>query len=219
MKLVIDLSSNTVAGRTSDPGFSPSSGQVLTDVPEGFDMERSTEWSFGPGGLTHDPLVALNRAKAARKALIKNEAANLITASDWKLQRAKERETAGWATLADVDAVLTERESIRRSSGAAELALEALTDVASVQSFTWAVDVFVIAPRRLTHKQFIGLFTDKELEDILAASLVSKAMGAWWKKFELADGVDRNDPDLWNGLQMLEFAGFISQGRAAEILS
>lgn len=219
MKLVIDLSSNTVAGRTSDPGFSPSSGQVLTDVPEGFDMERSTEWSFGPGGLTHDPLVALNRAKAARKALIKNEAANLITASDWKLQRAKERETAGWATLADVDAVLTERESIRRSSGAAELALEALTDVASVQSFTWAADVLVIAPRRLTHTQFVGLFTDAELQGILAAAQASPAMGAWWKKFELANGVDLNDRGAQGGLQALEFSGLIGEGRAAEILS
>lgn len=44
-------------------------------------------------------------------------------------------------------------EAIRRSSNAAEAAVDALTDVGSVQTFTWSIDVAVAAPRRLTNKQ------------------------------------------------------------------
>ena len=55
--------------------------------------------------LQHASGGGLAQAKAARKTRIKAEAARLIEATDWKLSRAREREAAGWATLAEVDAV------------------------------------------------------------------------------------------------------------------
>lgn len=149
MKLVIDLSSNTVVGGTTDAGFSASTHQRLIDAPEDFDMATAAEWSFDGVSVTRDPVAALDRAKSARKTRIKAEAAQLIVAMDWKLTRAREREAAGWATLAEVDAVLAQRETIRRSSSAAELALDALTDAASVQAFAWSVDVIVPPPERV----------------------------------------------------------------------
>ncbi|RBJ69586.1 hypothetical protein C3L29_037230, partial [Pseudomonas sp. MWU12-2534b] len=84
--------------------------------------------------VKQDKAAQLSQAKSGRKARVKAEAARLIEATAWKLERARERETAGWGTLAEVDAALAEREAIRRSSNAAEQALEALTDVASVQA-------------------------------------------------------------------------------------
>lgn len=219
MKLVIDLSSNTVVGGTTDDGFKASSNQLLIEAPEDFDMVSAAEWSFDGVSVNRDPVAALDRAKGARKARIKAEAARLIEALDWKLARAREREVAGWATLHEVDAVLAEREAIRRSSSAAESAVDAMTDVGSVQAFVWAVDVLVPAPRRLTHTQFTGRFADTELQGILAAAQASPALGAWWEKFKLAKDINLDDPATQAGVQALEFAGLISAGRAAEILA
>lgn len=219
MKLVIDLSSNTVVGGTTDDGFKAASNQLLIEAPEEFEMASAAEWSFDGVGVNRDPVAALDRAKTARKARIKAEAARLIEALDWKLVRAREREAAGWTTLAGVDAVLAEREAIRRSSGAAESAVDAMTDAGSVQSFVWSVDVLVATPRRLTQTQFAGRFTDTELQGILAAAQANPALGAWWEKFKLAKDINLDDPATQAGVQALEFAGLIAAGRAAEILA
>jgi hypothetical protein len=219
MKLVIDLSSNTVVGGTTDDGFKAASNQLLIEAPEEFEMASAAEWSFDGVSVDRDPVAALDRAKAARKARIKAEAARLIEALDWKLVRAREREAAGWTTLAGVDAVLAEREAIRRSSGAAESAVDAMTDVGSVQAFVWSVDVLVPAPRRLTQTQFAGRFTDAELQGILSAAQANPAMGAWWEKFKLAKDINLDDPATQAGVQALEFAGLIAAGRGAEILA
>jgi hypothetical protein len=176
------------------------------------------EWAYDGQGLTHDTVALLERAKAARKARIKAEAARLIEATDWKLARASEREAAGWAALAEVDAVLAEREAIRRSSSAAEADVDALTDVGSVQTFTWSIDVAVAAPRRLTHKGFSDRFTDAEMQAILAACQANAALNAWWEKFKLARDINLDDPATQGGVQALEIAGLIGEGRAAEVL-
>lgn len=222
MKLVIDLSSSRVAGRTNDPSFSPSATQALVDVPEGFDMAQAAEWSHSDGTLTNDPIVALNRAKAARITRIKTEAADLIAATDWKLQRAREQEAAGWATLAAVDAVLTEREAIRRSSNAAELAVGALADVASVQTFTWVVDVAVSLPARVTHATFLDALQslgEDVIPTILAAKESSPALMQWWTYFDKATVIAATDPRLLSGLQGLEFAGLIPADGAAAVIA
>ena len=168
--------------------------------------------------VIQDITALLAQAKAARKTRIKAEAARLIEATDWKLARAREREAAGWATLAEVDAVLAEREAIRRSSNAAEAAVDALTDVGSVQTFTWSIDVAVAAPRRLTHKGFSDRFTDAEMQAILAAAETNAALKTWWEKFKLARDINLDDPATQGGVQALEIAGLIGEGRAAEVL-
>lgn len=169
--------------------------------------------------VIYDSVALLAQVKASRKARIKQEAASLIEALDWKLARAREREAAGWATLAEVDAVLAEREAIRRSSDAAEAAVDALTDVGSVQTFTWSIDVAVAAPRRLTHKGFSDRFTDAEMQAILAAAEANAALKTWWEKFKLARDINLDDPATQGGVQALEIAGLIGEGRAAEVLA
>lgn len=217
MKLVISLLTNTIVG--SIEGASETlPNTVYLDAPEDFDMASASEWSYDGASVTRDPVAALARAKSARKVRIKAEAARLIEALDWKLTRAREREAAGWATLTEVDGVLAERETIRRSSGAAETTLDALTDAASAQGFTWSVDVIVPTPRRLTQTQFAGRFTDAELQGILAAAQTSPALGAWWEKFKLANDINLDDVATQGGVQALEFAGLIAAGRAGQVL-
>lgn len=161
----------------------------------------------------------IERRKVALVHRIKQEAATRIAELDWKLARAREREAAGWATLAEVDAVLAEREAIRRSSNAAEAAVAALDDVAAVQAFTWRNEVEVVAPRRLTHKQFTDRFTSEEMQAILAATATNPALNAWWEKFRLARDINLDDLATQGGVQALEIAGLIGEGRAAAVLA
>ena len=216
-KAIIDLNTNAIVGIAND-GVAPEKHQLLLDLPEDFNPDDVAEWAYDGQGLTRDTVALLERAQGARKARIKAEAARLIEATDWKLARAREREAAGWATLAEVDAVLAEREAIRRSSNAAEAAVDALTDVGSVQTFTWSIDVAVAAPRRLTHKGFSDRFTDAEMQAILAACQANAALNAWWEKFKLARDINLDDPATQGGVQALEIAGLIGEGRAAEVL-
>ena len=81
--------------------------------------------------------ITLDEAKAAKIVEIKAEAGRRITALDWRLQRAQEREQLGEAGLETVADVLALREQIRQVSNAAELAVSTLTDVSAVQAFTW----------------------------------------------------------------------------------
>jgi hypothetical protein len=191
----------------------------LDGLPAALDLSDSSCLFLASDDATvfRDTTALLAQSKTARQARIKAEAACLIEALDWKLGRAREREAAGWGTLAEVDAVLAEREAIRRSSDAAEVALEALTDAASVQSFTWAVDVPVTPPRRLTRKQFTERFSSTELQAVLAAVDANGGLRAWWEKFCLADDINLDDPATLAGVQALEIAGLIGTGRAAEV--
>ena len=82
-------------------------------------------------------LPTLDVAKAAKVIEIKAEAERRITALDWRLQRAQEREQLGEAGLETVTDVLAMREQIRQASNAAELAVATLVSVEDVLAFTW----------------------------------------------------------------------------------
>ena len=81
--------------------------------------------------------ITLDEAKAAKVVEIKAEAERRITALDWRLQRAQEREQLGEAGVETVTDVLALREQIRQASNVAELAVSTLTEVSAVQAFTW----------------------------------------------------------------------------------
>ena len=81
--------------------------------------------------------ITLDEAKAAKVVEIKAEAERRITALDWRLQRAQERELLGETGFETVADVLTLREQIRQASNAAELAVATLASVEDVQAFTW----------------------------------------------------------------------------------
>lgn len=79
----------------------------------------------------------LSTAKAARIELIKQEAADRIAATDWRLERARERAALVEQSPETEADVLAEREQIRQASNAAEAAVIALTMVEQVKTFSW----------------------------------------------------------------------------------
>ena len=89
----------------------------------------------GPGSAL--PVPPLDVAIATKIAEIKSEDERRITALDWRLQRAQEREQLGETGVETVADVLALREQIRQASNAAELAVSTLTDVGAVLAFTW----------------------------------------------------------------------------------
>jgi len=213
MKTKLIIVAGSIIGTTTpdDPN-----GYHLVDAPEGFDGDLASVEFDAQAGVAR---LALSGVQARRIAVIKAEAAAHLARTDWKLDRAREREKAGWAQLADLAAVLAQREAVRRSSDAAEAAVRALTDAAAVLSFTWAPDaVPVPAPRLLTHEQFIRRFTPAEWEAMTAAARASTAMDAWMRRFTLATVVSLDDPATAAGVQALELAGILAADRADEIL-
>ena len=90
----------------------------------------------GPGTPSPER-PTLDEAKAAKVVEIKAEAERCITALDWRLQRAQEREQLGETSVETVADVLALREQIRQASNSAELAVAQLTDVSDVAAFYW----------------------------------------------------------------------------------
>ncbi len=93
----------------------------------------------GPGAPPTNSFesIDLESAKAAKVLEIKGEAERRITALDWRLQRAQEREQLGETGFETVADVLALREQIRQASNAAELAVATLDSVEAVLAFTW----------------------------------------------------------------------------------
>ena len=81
--------------------------------------------------------ITLDEAKAAKVVEIKAEAERRITALDWRLQRAQEREQLGDTGVETVADVLALREQIRQASNSAEQAVSSLESVSDVLAFTW----------------------------------------------------------------------------------
>ena len=90
----------------------------------------------GPGTPSPEQ-PTLDEAKATKIVEIKTEAERRITALDWRLQRAQEREQLGEAGFETVTDVLVMREQIRQASNAAERAVATLVSVEDVLAFTW----------------------------------------------------------------------------------
>lgn len=194
---------------------------TLIPVPEAFDEKNLVYCQYDPAKQTVscDNAAFLASVKASRGLSIKQEAARLISALDWKLQRAQEWLQSGAGTVAEVDAVLAMREAIRQSSNAAEAAVEALTDAASVQAFTWSVDVVVPVPRRISSSDFVKRFQEAEVQAILEAAKTNAAVQSLWERFRLEDPINLDSVTVQSGVHALELAGLIAAGRAAEILA
>jgi hypothetical protein len=76
-----------------------------------------------------------------------------------------------------------------------------------------------VAPTPLTHKQFMDRFTDSELATIMTAAKSSIELELWFKRFEMAQDILLNDPQTISGVNALETASLIAEGRATEILN
>lgn len=101
-------------------------------------------------------------------------------------------------------------------------------DLPDLSRYAWnsaILDWYKKARRRITKLEYINLLTDEELAGIYAAAKAHPAVEVWLAKFNATtpeeDGtaIDLDDPRTIDGVNMLEVAGLIGPGRAAEILS
>ncbi len=74
-------------------------------------------------------------------------------------------------------------------------------------------------PRTLTKLEYLRRFTVDERVAIRAAAEQNAVLADYLKLMELAQEINLDDPDTIAAVQMLEQAGLIATGRAAEVLA
>ena len=153
---------------------------------------------------------------------IKEQTKILLADTEWRLQRATERDSLGIELLESETpkAIMSYREAVRRASNRAEIELNKLRSVKTVNAFTWQVEpTDYPSNTALTHLEFLRRFTSDERVAISAASAVNPVLADYMKVLDIATMVNLSDVDVAAGINVLEQAGIISEGRAAEILS
>ena len=115
-----------------------SSGAVINTIIADADFANEFYPNRWRERVSPEPVPpSLDEVKADKISEIKAEAERRITALDWRLQRAQEREQLGEAGFETVADVLTLREQIRQASNAAEAAVATLLTVEEVVAFSW----------------------------------------------------------------------------------
>lgn len=218
MKLIWDTRSGLLVGTGTGENQLPAGLEYL-DAPDGFDLERLSDYTVVDGVPVLDAALVLARLKARRIDEIRQQAAANIAALQWRIERAQERDRLGLPGET-VEAVLLEREAIRRASNRCQAEIEAAQDAAAVQAVVFAVtDADGATPQRLTRLRFLSRFTDAEMQAIVAAAETSPALKAALLKWQTAEGIVLTDPATIAGVQALEMIGLIGAGRAAQILT
>jgi hypothetical protein len=93
--------------------------------------------------------------------------------------------------------------------------------VAAVQAVYAAHDPAAAAPppRQLAPLDFMALFTEAELEAIVAATIQTAAIKLWYDRMLAARYIDLDDPLTSAGLDALVAAGLLTAARTASVLS
>lgn len=73
--------------------------------------------------------------------------------------------------------------------------------------------------RTVTRLEYMNRFTDSELAGLWTAAKTVVQIELWLEKFKLAEFINLDDPRTVAGLQALEGAGLLTEGRANEILA
>jgi hypothetical protein len=215
MKLIFDDATRACIGAVEGPWHGGGLVVEVDALPDDLSILSLSD----EGEIVADETVALARAKTARIAEIKRQAAGLIAALQWRIDRAEERDRLGLPGET-VEEVLLEREAIRRASNRCEAEIEAALDVQAVQAVQFAVtEADRAIPQRLTRLQFLSRFTDEEMQSIVAAADTLPALKAMMLKWQTAEGIVLTDPATVAGVQALEIAGLIAPGRAEAILT
>ena len=90
----------------------------------------------------------------------------------------------------------------------------------SLNSFIYEKRTKPVAVQKiLTKYQFLSRFTSAERLAIINASKQSPEVELFWEMFKIAEEIDLTNAETIAGVRMLEPAGLIVAGRAAEILS
>lgn len=191
-------------------------GYTLIDPPEGFDNELDGLEYNAASGTAHYNLSAY---QARRTNELRAQAQTQIEALQWRIERATEREQLGLPGET-LEAVLVEREALRRASNRCAAEVQAATTLDAVRAVVFDVtDADRATPNRITRLQFLSRFTDAEMQAVIAASDQSPALRAALMKWQTADGIVLTDAATVAGVEALEIAGLLTAGRAAEVLA
>jgi len=218
MYLLFDLANQQVAGQTAAADYVPVAGQVVAPAPAGYTEADAQALVYEDGVLRIDAVARLARLKQTRITEVKQQAAAAIEALSWRLERARERGILGVAGESEAQ-VLREREAIRAASNRAEALVAAALDEAAVAAVALAVgDGDSPAGSTVSRIDLLRRFTSEEMTAIVAASKTDAAIAAMLMMWQVVDVVYLPAPETIAGVQALEAAGLIGEGRAAEIL-
>lgn len=95
-------------------------------------------------------------------------------------------------------------------------------DVYPVETYNHTLQKVAVVeplPRTVTKLAYLRLFSQPERMAIRSAAALSPELADYLAMLELADEINLDDPDTVGAVQMLEGAGLIATGRAAEILA
>lgn len=70
----------------------------------------------------------------------------------------------------------------------------------------------------ITKREFLSRISPEEYATIKAAASQNAMMDYYWQLFMVSEEIDLSFPDTISGITMMEQAGIIAAGRAAEIL-
>lgn len=191
-------------------------GYTLIDPPEGFNNELD---GLEYDAQSHSARYNLGAYQARRTDELRAQAQVQIEALAWRIERAKEREQLGLPGET-LEAVLVEREALRRASNRCTAEVQAADTLDAVRAVRFAVtEADRATPSRITRLQFLSRFTDAEMQSVIAASDQSPALRAALLKWQTADGIVLTDAATVAGVEALEIAGLLTAGRAAEVLA
>lgn len=165
------------------------------------------------------PQRTAKEARKLRKQQIKREAEERIKDTDWRVERARERARLGAEGETEPE-VMADREAIRRASNRAEDELDELDDAEEIEAFKWRVTNDDRPPvRAVPRVDFLRRFTREERNAVRQARNDSEDLADFWEMLQLSGGeISLDDPDIEDGLALLEDEGLIDEGRAKEIL-
>ena len=191
-------------------------GYTLIDPPEGFNNELD---GLEYDAQSHTARYNLSAYQARRANEMRAQAQTQIEALAWRIERATEREQLGLPGET-VEAVLVEREALRRASNRCAAEVQAATTLDAVRAVVFSVtEADRATPNRITRLQFLSRFTDAEMQAVIAASDQSTALRSALMKWQTAEGIVLTDAATVAGVEALEIAGLLAAGRSAEVLA
>lgn len=101
----------------------------------------------------------------------------------------------------------------------AVLARDTLPDFALEEWNPNLLAFFTKQTAAVSKREFVKRFTPTEYATIKAAAAQNATLDYYWQMFMLAEFITLSDQDTIAGVTMLEQAGLLGEGRAAEILA
>lgn len=200
-------------------------GTTTADDPNNYQLiDPPTDWDNDLVGLvfeadTQTVNYSVDALRAKQTAMVQADATTQINAMQWRIERAKERETLGIAGET-VNQILLEKEAIRKASNRVENEINKASTITEIKNAVLAIkpeDMPIAA--RVSRLEFLRRFTDDEMNAFVTATKNNIALESYLMKLQNAEGIVLTDPATIMGVQALEMLGIIGTGRAAIILT